>query len=99
LFGRYCTETADIKAIPSYKQSTPLQAAAQEGHDNVVDILLEAGARASDIRHDGKTAHELAKERGHHGIVRRLEQALEEERVVLRNSINPIAINAFMGKE
>jgi hypothetical protein len=72
-------EAADVGAPLSFGQSTPLQAAAEEGHGDVVGILLSHGAKASVPRHDGKTAAMLASERGHFNLERRLKQAEEEE--------------------
>lgn len=55
--------------------STPLQAAAEFGHFDVVKYLLDAGR--CDVQskrlEDGTTATDLAKKNGHHGIVELLQ--------------------------
>ena len=49
---------------------SPLRGAAWCGHEEVVRTLLEYGANPSIPRpQTGHTAHDLAKERGHHRIV------------------------------
>jgi ankyrin repeat protein len=64
---------ADVNDEVSWNTSTPLQAAAEEGHSEVVDILLERGAQVAQVRlHDGKTAAQLASESGHRNIAERL---------------------------
>jgi hypothetical protein len=73
LDNRISGASADVNGGVFYNTSTPLQAAAEEGHGEVVDILLDRGAKVSQVReHDGKTAAQLAMERGHAEIADRL---------------------------
>jgi ankyrin repeat protein len=98
----YNIEAADIEAPLSFGQSTPLQAAAEEGHGDVVGILLSHGAKASIPRHDGKTAAMLALGREHFDLERRLKQAEDEEESensqVWMGSINPNTMYLDMGR-
>jgi hypothetical protein len=87
LTSGYGVEAADIEAPLSFGQSTPLQAAAEEGHSDVVGILLSHGAKASIPRHDGKTAAMLASGREHFDLEHRLKQVEEEQAWI--GSINP----------
>jgi ankyrin repeat protein len=65
--------SADVNDAVFFNTSTPLQAAAEEGHTGVVDILLDYGAKVSKVRqYDGKTAAQIALERGYPGIADRL---------------------------
>ena len=51
---------------------TALAWAAQEGHEQVVDVLLKAGANRDVQGHSCCTALMVASERGHKGIVEAL---------------------------
>lgn len=71
-----CAAGADVEAVADGSGWTPLQTAAAEGKAEVVRTLLEAGAR-SNARTSvkigwGKTALDLAKERGHREVTRLL---------------------------
>lgn len=55
---------ANVNALRS-DRLTPLHAAAATGNAKLVTALLEAGAGWADTTHDGKTAADLAFERGH----------------------------------
>lgn len=71
---------ADVNCPVAYNGSTPLQAAAEEGHGEVVGILLEHGAFVSAIRqHDGKTAAQLARTGGHQYLADYLDRVSAEE--------------------
>jgi ankyrin repeat protein len=73
---------ADVNGGVFYNTSTPLQAAAEEGHGDVVDILLDRGAKVSEVReHDGKTAAQIALERGHANIADRIDRLIPRETV------------------
>jgi ankyrin repeat protein len=77
--------SADVNDGVFYNTSTPLQAAAEEGHGEVVDILLSHGAKVSQVRqYDGKTAAQLALERGHTDIADRI------DRLIPRDTVNPM---------
>jgi ankyrin repeat protein len=52
---------------------TALHDAVSQGHADVVEILVKAGARLDIIGHDGKTALDLAKERRSKAILKLLE--------------------------
>jgi hypothetical protein len=82
LDNRISGASADVNDIISYNTSTPLQAAAEEGHGEVVDILLDRGAKVSQVRqYDGKTAAQLALERGHPDIADRIDRLMPRETV------------------
>ena len=49
--------------------------AAQEGHLEIVRVLLESGADHQKARHDGATAVSIARQEGHWEVVRLLEEA------------------------
>lgn len=51
---------------------TPLHYAAFEGHVDVCDALLEAGAKVDEADNDGKGALMLAAQEGHTALVERL---------------------------
>jgi ankyrin repeat protein len=51
---------------------TPLQAAAQNGHADLVDALLRAGADAAATNDAGSTAADVAEKAGHERIAERL---------------------------
>jgi ankyrin repeat protein len=58
---------AEVNVIQTYNM-TPLHAAAQNGNIELLILLLEGGALV-DIKNDtGKTASDLAFEKGHHEI-------------------------------
>jgi hypothetical protein len=57
---------------------TPLQAASWVGSLEIVDFLLNRGARPEKISPNSQTAMEIAQERGHDDIVRRLSFASHE---------------------
>lgn len=57
------------------KGSTPLQAAAEGGHLEVVKLLLSYGANVNTQRFlDNKTAKQLAQDRGHEIVVKELDE-------------------------
>jgi ankyrin repeat protein len=77
--------SADVNDRVFYNTSTPLQAAAEEGHGEIVDILLGHGAKVSKVRqYDGKTAAQLAWERGHTDIADRI------NRLMPRDTVDPM---------
>ncbi len=61
--------------VPHLGGGTPLHTAAFVGDPDVVRMLLERGADPSLRTDDGKTAIDVARERGHAGIARLLEVA------------------------
>jgi len=67
---------AEVDAMGGDLGETPLMAAAQGGHKDVVELLLKRGAdAAAKRRSDGATAAELAKD--HPGVVKVLEKWLK----------------------
>jgi hypothetical protein len=77
--------SADVNDGVFYNTSTPLQAAAEEGHGEVVDILLDRGAKVSQVReYDRKTAAQLALERGYQDIADRI------DRLITRETVDPM---------
>jgi ankyrin repeat protein len=65
-------------ADPDLRQSggwTALHAAAHNGDGESVELLLSRGARRDVTNDDGRTPGDLAREAGHEGIARRLDQA------------------------
>ena len=72
-----CNRGADINPIPLEGSSTPLQAAAESGHLDVVRYLLDTRKADLIVRRfgDRKTAKDLASENGHAAIVGLLESA------------------------
>lgn len=65
-------------ADPNVRQQagfTPLQAAALHGDLEMVEVLLDAGADPALRSDDGKSAADLAREKGHAAVVTRLERA------------------------
>lgn len=55
--------------------ATALFIAAQNGHERILEILLEQGAKTDAARTDGATALWIAAQMGHDHIVRRLLKA------------------------
>ena len=54
----------------------PLHEAARQGHAQIVEMLLEAGADPRRVDANGRTPLDLAAAQGHTAIVERLERAL-----------------------
>jgi ankyrin repeat protein len=69
-FARLVTATGDPNAKQGY---TPLMIAAGNGFVDAVDVLLAAGADRTLRQAEGKSAADLARERGHHDLAKRLE--------------------------
>ena len=71
-----CAAGADVEAVADGSGWTPLQTAAATGEAEVVRTLLEAGARVNartSVKIGwGKTASDLARERGHREVTRLL---------------------------
>jgi ankyrin repeat protein len=65
----------DINAKGGYNGYTPLHDAVNGGHLDVVRVLLDAGARTDIAGHDGKTALDLARERGDKTVLELVESA------------------------
>jgi ankyrin repeat protein len=61
-------------ANPGDSQTSPLHEAASNGHAAIVRLLLAHGADSAFRNSAGKTALDLARERGHHEVVALLEQ-------------------------
>lgn len=71
-FAKLVAATGDPNALQ--KQGyTPLMIAAGNGFVDAVDVLLAAGADRSLKQAEGKSAADLARERGHHDLAKRLE--------------------------
>jgi len=71
-FARLVTATGDPNALQ--KQGyTPLMIAAGNGFVDAVDVLLTAGADRARKQAEDKSAADLARERGHHDLAKRLE--------------------------
>lgn len=71
-FARLVAATGDPNA-PQKQGYTPLMIAAGNGFVDAVDVLLAAGADRSRKQAEGKSAADLARERGHHDLAKRLE--------------------------
>jgi len=71
-FAKLLAATGDPNA-PQKQGYTPLMIAAGNGFVDAVDALLAAGADRTLKQADGKTAADLARERGHHDLAKRLE--------------------------
>jgi ankyrin repeat protein len=71
-FARLVAATGDPNA-PQKQGYTPLMIAAGNGFVDAVDVLLAAGADRSRKQAEGKNAADLARERGHHDLAKRLE--------------------------
>ncbi|ORY61608.1 ankyrin repeat-containing domain protein, partial [Pseudomassariella vexata] len=54
---------------------TPLWIAAAEGHRDIVELFIKAGADLNFQDENGQTAVSIARENGHEGVVRILEQS------------------------
>lgn len=65
---------ADIEQQAFYLRETALMQAADNGHIEVVEMLLQEGADAAVTNRDGKTAADLARVNGHVAIVKLLER-------------------------
>ena len=61
---------------------TSLVWAAQEGHEQVVDILLKAGANPDIQGQGGWTALMVASKRGHKGIVKALVEGKADTNII-----------------
>ena len=64
---------ADVDAA-QHGGYTPLHSAAANGNDELVDMLLGAGADPGRLADSGEGAAELARQRGHPDLARRLEE-------------------------
>ena len=61
---------ADVNKDKTSDGDTPLMCASYKGHEEVVRLLLQAGAHVDDERCDGNTALMVAACNGHCGLVR-----------------------------
>lgn len=61
-----------VNSRESRNGATPLMVAAFEGHEDVVRILLEAGADVNAKDAEGNTALSLATTRGHQDVIKLL---------------------------
>lgn len=68
---------ADVNAVQR-DSFTPLQEAAQNGDEPLVELLLGAGADRSARTDGGKTAADLAQEAGHPALAARLRASLDD---------------------
>ena len=64
--------------MATYKNTTPLMRAAQEGHESVVQLLLRRGARVNRRNNEQMSALMLASQRGHANVVTLLLEAKAE---------------------
>ena len=69
IVARLIKAGAEVNPQLSVGASSPLQAAAANGHLEVTKCLLDHQANISQDRHDDKTALQLAEENGHREIV------------------------------
>lgn len=74
-----CSEFSNLAGISGLDEQhrdnsgwTPLHYAAFEGHVDVCEALLEAGAKLDETDNDGKGALMLAAQEGHTSLVERL---------------------------
>ena len=64
-------------ADPNADEGEALLEGARRGHKDIVKLLLEAGADRTPVRNDGKTALEIAEEKGHAEVAALLRDANE----------------------
>ena len=64
---------ANVDAEADSEQTSPLMAAAGEGYDEMVRLLLDRGANPEFVDRDGRDALALAKEKGYESVVRILQ--------------------------
>jgi len=72
VFAKLVAATGDPNA-PQKQGYTPLMIAAGNGFVDAVDVLLAAGADCTLKQAEGKSAADLARERGHNELAKRLE--------------------------
>jgi hypothetical protein len=56
-----------------YEGNTPLHLAASNGHGRIVRLLMDHGADSSIVNHEGFTASDLARLRGHDGVAQMID--------------------------
>ena len=65
---------ADVNAKDYWMQSTPLHAAARNGHEAMTRLLVGAGADVNAKDYWGKTPLDVATNRGHAGVMKLLQK-------------------------
>ncbi|PAA54089.1 hypothetical protein BOX15_Mlig025367g1 [Macrostomum lignano] len=78
---------------------TALHLAAQEGHERVVKLLVEAGASPSDENIDGMTPLHLAAQNGHSKVLQALKEKVDLRIASRKSGLTPLHIAAHAGKQ
>ena len=78
---------------------TPLMFACRHGHDDIVDLLLRAGASANQRAYDGATALYIAAQNGHAAAATRLLRAPGiDVSLTPRNGFTPLRVAQETGR-
>ena len=88
---------ADVNHWDARCDATPLYIAAQNGHDAVVRVLLDAGADKDLAANDGCTPLFIAAQNGHDAVVRALLDAGADKDLARNDGTTPLMIATQMG--
>ncbi|PAA54585.1 hypothetical protein BOX15_Mlig005281g1, partial [Macrostomum lignano] len=78
---------------------TALHLAAQEGHEKVVRLLVEAGASPSEENSEGLTPLHLAAQSGHSKVLQALKEKVDLRIASKKSGLTPLHIAAHAGKQ